>query len=57
MNNILAPLRAMLKIKNLRKRLIFTAVVIAIFRLVAHIPTPGINLAALKNLFDSSAFL
>ncbi|KKS92656.1 MAG: Protein translocase subunit SecY [Candidatus Collierbacteria bacterium GW2011_GWC2_43_12] len=48
MNNILAPLRAMLKIKNLRKRLIFTAVVIAIL---------GINLAALKNLFDSSAFL
>ena len=57
MNNVLAPLRALFKIKDLRNRLIFTAIVIAIFRLVAHIPTPGINLAALKGLFDSSAFL
>lgn len=57
MNNVLAPFRAMLKIKGLRNRLIFTAIVIAIFRLVAHIPAPGINLAALKQLFDGSAFL
>lgn len=57
MNNILAPLRALFKIKDLRNRLIFTALVIAIFRFVAHIPTPGINLTALKGLFGSSAFL
>lgn len=57
MNNLLAPLRALIKIKDLRKRLIFTALVIAVFRLVAHIPAPGINLAALKSMFDSSAFL
>jgi len=57
MNNLLAPLRALLKIKELRKRLIFTAIVIAIFRLVAHVPAPGINLAALKEMFNSSAFL
>lgn len=57
MNNVLAPFRAMLKIKSLRNRLIFTAIVIAIFRLVAHIPAPGINLSALKDLFSGSAFL
>jgi len=57
MNNLLAPLRALLKIPELRRRLVFTAIVIAIFRLVAHIPAPGINLAALKEMFDSSAFL
>lgn len=57
MNNLLAPLRALLKIKELRRRLIFTAVVIAIFRLIAHIPAPGINLVALQGLFNSSAFL
>jgi hypothetical protein len=57
MNNLLAPLRALLKIPELRKRLIFTAIVIAVFRLVAHVPAPGINLAALKQMFDSSAFL
>lgn len=57
MNNLFAPLRALLKIPDLRNRLIFTAVIIAIFRLVAHIPTPGINLVALRQLFDGSAFL
>lgn len=57
MENIFAPLRALIKIKDLRKRLIFTAIIIAIFRLVAHIPTPGINIAALQTLFGSSALL
>lgn len=57
MNNLLAPLRALLKIPELRKRLIFTAIVIAVFRLVAHVPAPGINLTALKEMFNSSAFL
>ena len=57
MNNLLAPLRALMKIPELRRRLIFTAIVIAIFRLIAHVPAPGINLAALKQMFDSSAFL
>lgn len=57
MNNLLAPLRALFKIKDLRNRLIFTAVIIAIFRLVAHIPAPGIDLVALKQLFGGSAFL
>lgn len=57
MDNLLAPLRALFRIKDLRNRLIFTALVIAIFRLVAHIPAPGINLAALRQLFGSSAFL
>ncbi len=57
MENIFAPLRALFKIKDLRSRLIFTAVIIAIFRLVAHIPTPGINVAALQQLFGGNAFL
>lgn len=57
MNNLLAPLRALMKIKELRRRLIFTAIVIAVFRLVAHVPAPGINLVALKEMFNSSAFL
>lgn len=57
MNSILSPLRALVKIKDLRNRLLFTALVIAIFRLVAHIPTPGINLTELKTIFGGSAFL
>lgn len=57
MNNLLAPLRAIFKIKDLRRRLLFTALIIAVFRFVAHIPAPGINLVALKEMFNSSAFL
>ncbi|KKT35921.1 MAG: preprotein translocase subunit SecY, preprotein translocase subunit SecY [Candidatus Collierbacteria bacterium GW2011_GWC1_45_47] len=57
MENLLAPFRGLLKIKDLRNRLIFTALIIAIIRFVAHIPAPGINLASLKNIFDQSAFL
>lgn len=57
MNNIFAPLRALFKVKDLRNRLIFTAVIIAVFRLVAHIPTPGINITALQKLFGGNAFL
>ncbi len=57
MNNIFAPLRALFKVGDLRNRFIFTIIIIAIFRLVAHIPTPGINVAALKELFGGNAFL
>ncbi len=57
MNNIFAPLRALFKVGDLRNRFIFTLVIIAIFRLVAHIPTPGINVAALQKLFGGNAFL
>ncbi len=57
MNNALNSLRGLFKIKDLRNRLIFTALIIAIIRMVAHIPAPGINLTALKGVFDSSAFL
>ena len=57
MENILAPFRGLFKIKNLRNRLIFTALIIGIIRFIAHIPAPGINLSALRDIFDQSAFL
>lgn len=57
MNNAITSFRGLFKIKDLRNRLIFTAIIIAIIRFVAHIPAPGINLVALKNVFNGSAFL
>ncbi len=39
------------EIPELRKRVLFTALVLAIFRLGAHIPTPGVNTAALQEFF------
>jgi len=57
MFKFLTPFKGLFKLKDLRKRLFMTLFFIAIFRFVAHVPAPGIDLASLKQIFDSSAFL
>ncbi len=42
---------------ELRKKLIFTASIFLVFRLIAHIPVPGVDLIALKQLFAGNQFL
>ncbi|MGH9650125.1 MAG: preprotein translocase subunit SecY, partial [Terriglobales bacterium] len=41
------------RIPDLRKRILFTLAMLAVFRLGGHIPTPGIDTAALQQLFES----
>ncbi len=41
----------------LRKKLIFTAIIFLIFRLLAHIPVPAVDVAQLRTLFAGSQFL
>jgi preprotein translocase subunit SecY len=43
----------LIKIEELRKRIIYTVVMLAIYRLGVHIPTPGVDAAALKQVFQS----
>jgi len=43
------------KVEDLRKKILFTAGIFVIYRLGAHIPTPGINGAALAEFFDNIA--
>lgn len=43
--------------QELSRKLLFTAIIFLIFRLLAHIPVPGVNLAALKQIFASNQFL
>ncbi|MEO6035655.1 MAG: preprotein translocase subunit SecY [Verrucomicrobiota bacterium] len=43
------------KIPELKSRIFFTLIVLAICRLAALIPTPGLNNAALKAFFESAA--
>lgn len=43
--------------RELRRRIFFTLGVIAVFRFLAHLPLPGVDLAALRQLFASSALL
>ncbi|MFZ2199935.1 MAG: preprotein translocase subunit SecY [Microgenomates group bacterium] len=43
--------------RELRRRLIVTLVIFAIFRFVTHIPVPGVNLEAIKQVFASNQLL
>src|SRR5579859_7475184 len=43
------------RIPDLRKRLLFTLGLLAVYRLGGHIPTPGINLQQWANFFNSQA--
>ncbi len=43
------------RIPELRNRVLFTFAMLAVYRLGAHIPTPGINTAALANFFNSQS--
>ena len=43
------------KIPDLRKKIFFTLLIVAFFRLGCFIPVPGIDVAALKALFESIA--
>lgn len=42
---------------ELRNKLLFTAAILLIFRLFAHIPLPAVNVTQLRVLFDSNQFL
>lgn len=57
MRNILEPVISAFRIPDLRRKIIITTVIIIIFRITAHIPVSGIDLAALQNLFASNQLL
>ncbi len=54
---MLAGLLNALRIPELRKRLLFTGGMLALYRLGVHIPVPGINLAALERFFQQQGNL
>ena len=46
----MSTLRNVLKIPELRNKLLFTLLMVALYRLGAHIPVPGIDLGSIKDL-------
>src|SRR5579859_3006397 len=42
------------RVPDLRKRVLFTLAMLAVYRLGGHIPTPGINAQALQRLFEQN---
>src|SRR5437660_5752459 len=52
MNRFIEAFRNLFRIPDLRNRVLFTLALLAVYRIGAHIPTPGINIAALTRLFQ-----
>lgn len=57
MENILGIFRNAFKSEDVRKKILFTAGIFIVFRIFAHIPVSGVNIANLKQLFSQNQFL
>jgi preprotein translocase subunit SecY len=57
MNNIFGIFSKSIRTPDVRRKLLFTAGIFIVFRIFAHIPVAGVNLAALKSLFSQNQFL
>ncbi len=51
---MIESLRNIWNMNDLRRRIIFTLGILAVYRIGAFIPTPGINTEALREIFDRS---
>ncbi len=57
MDKILAVFKNSIKSPEVRKKLLFTALIFAVTRIFAHIPVSGVDLVQLKALFAQNQFL
>ena len=55
MNRFWQAFTNLFRIEDLRNRLFFTLALLAVYRLGAHIPTPGINTGLMEDIFKSAA--
>src|SRR5579859_8108546 len=55
MNRFIEGVKNIFRIEDLRKRVLFTLALLAVYRIGAHIPTPGINVAELTRIFEQAA--
>lgn len=57
MGNLLNLFKDALRTEEVRNKILFTAGIFIVFRIFAHIPVAGVNLASLKALFSQNQFL
>jgi preprotein translocase subunit SecY len=57
MNRYLSSIANSLKTPELRRKIIFTAIIFLIFRIFAHIPLPGVDILKMRDLFAKNEFL
>ena len=51
---MMESIKSIFEIPDLRKRILFTVAMLAVYRLGAFVPTPGINAEAFEQLFNTS---
>ena len=54
MSRFIEAVKNMFRIEDLRNRVLFTLALLAVYRIGAHIPIPGINSAVLDQLFNQA---
>jgi len=57
MENLLRLFKNSFRAPDVRRKLLFTGLILIIFRIFAHIPVAGVNLEQLKALFAQNQFL
>src|SRR5437773_11431530 len=55
MNRFIEAVKNMFRIEDLRNRVLFTLALSGVYRIGAHIPTPGITEAVLQQMFQQAA--
>lgn len=56
-SKLLQAMRDAFSLPDLRRKILFTLGILVVFRFVAHVPLPGINLEALRSLFDRNQIM
>jgi preprotein translocase subunit SecY len=51
---MLGALLSAFKIPDLRRKLLFTAALLVVFRFVSHVPVPGVNVGTLRSVFETN---
>jgi len=54
---MIEAIRNAFRLPDLRKKILFTFMILVIFRLGSHVPVPGVDAESLKALFDSNQLL
>jgi len=54
MNKFLEAFANIFRVPDLRRRVLFTLALLAVYRVGGHIPTPGVNALALENFFNQN---
>jgi len=54
---MIQAVRSAMALPDLRKKILITFLILAIYRLFAHVPVPGVNAEALSQLFQSNQLL